>query len=75
MPAIGLASEKFQELRKAQIYARRVTSFYYGAVALLTLCDFTLWLLLTIAAEHPNKFHAGWVAEWVGWSCGCTNCF
>ncbi len=64
-PAIMLANQKMRALRKAGIDPLNLTSIYVGALLLLWLVDFTLWLLLTIASKQTN-FQSGWVAEWGG---------
>jgi hypothetical protein len=64
-PAILLANQKMRAIRKAGITPMNLTSAYVGALFLLWLVDFTLWLLLTIASERSD-FHSRWVAGWGG---------
>jgi hypothetical protein len=65
-PALMLAQQKSESLRKAGIIPLNMTSVYNGALLLLWLCNFTLWLTLTIGAERGSGFHSRWVAEWGG---------
>ena len=72
VPAIGLAREKFQELDKAKLYARRVTSFYYD-----NHVDFLRLHPVVAFDDRRRAFRqvSCRLGGGVGWHCGCANYF